>query len=59
MLAMTDGVYKYVGMHSILKANWDHDGAELMKGLRQRAGLARTGALQDDFTLIILEDLGA
>jgi PPM family protein phosphatase len=53
VLAMTDGVWKYAGWDAVHQAA---AGAadDLIRPLRQRAGLPGSGALQDDFTLVVL-----
>ncbi|HKI31904.1 MAG TPA: protein phosphatase 2C domain-containing protein [Gemmataceae bacterium] len=53
-LAMTDGVWKYAGWDAVLQAAAGPAGEDAIRSLRQRAGLPGTGALQDDFTLVIL-----
>jgi len=53
VLAMTDGVWKYAGwdaVHQVAARMPDDPVAPL----RERAGLPRTRALQDDFTLAVL-----
>jgi hypothetical protein len=52
-LAMTDGVWKFVGWDAILRVA--AGGADdIVRSLRQGAGLPGGGALQDDFTLVVL-----
>ena len=53
-LAMTDGVWKYVGWDTLLQAAAGAPPEEMLRSLRQRAGLPGSGTLQDDFTVIIL-----
>jgi len=48
-------VWKYAGWDAIYQAM--ASGADdLVRPLRERAGLRGTGALQDDFTLVVLRD---
>lgn len=51
VLAMSDGVWKYVGWERIAKAAAQMSGEHLVALLLQHAGL-RGGGLQDDFTLV-------
>jgi hypothetical protein len=53
-LAMTDGVWKYVGWDCVAQASALADGREIIPFLRERAALPATGRLQDDFTMIVL-----
>jgi hypothetical protein len=53
VLAMTDGVWKYAGWDSILSASSDSTGEEIIRSLRVKAAVPRTGQLQDDFTLVV------
>jgi hypothetical protein len=55
VLAMTDGVWKYVGWENILKEIVDRSGEEIIDSLRERARLPRTGQFQDDFTLLVFQ----
>lgn len=57
VLAMTDGVWKYVGLSTVLQIAQEKKGRDLIAEVRNRAGLKKTGALQDDFTLIVLEGI--
>lgn len=54
VLAMTDGVWKYAGWDATHQAAATAQGDDVIRLLRERAGLPRTGALQDDFTLVVL-----
>jgi hypothetical protein len=54
LLAMTDGVWKYSGWDAVLQAPAGAAGEDVVQALRQRAALPGSGALQDDFTLVIL-----
>jgi hypothetical protein len=53
-VAMTDGVWKYAGWDAVLQAAAGAAGGDVIPSLRQRAALPGSGALQDDFTLVIL-----
>jgi serine/threonine protein phosphatase PrpC len=55
VLAMTDGVWKYVGREVIWDLLRTHRGPALLEALLARARLPRTGGLQDDFTAVVLE----
>lgn len=55
VLAMSDGVWKYAGWDAVYQAAAGGT-ADLVGPLRQRAGLPGSGALQDDFTLVVLRD---
>jgi hypothetical protein len=55
-LAMTDGVWKYAGWDAVLQAAAAATGADVIQSLRQRVALPGSGALQDDFTLVVLRD---
>lgn len=57
VLAMTDGVWKYVGWERILKVLCERTGRLILEELRQRACLPRTGELQDDFTAVLIGEL--
>jgi len=56
VLTMSDGVWKYAGWDSILKIGPQTQGEEIIASLRRSAGLPRSGGLQDDFTLVVLQD---
>jgi hypothetical protein len=56
ILAMSDGVWKYVGLEGVRELAACHRGGELLGALRQRAGLPGSGKLQDDFTVLTLEE---
>ena len=55
-LAMTDGVWKYAGWDAVGRAAAGATGEDAIRELRQRAALPATGAQQDDFTLVVLQD---
>lgn len=57
-LALSDGVWKYVGWDAVLQAAARAAGEDVIKSLRQRAALPGSGALQDDFTLVVLRGEG-
>jgi hypothetical protein len=56
MLAMSDGVWKYVGWDRVMQAASGLCGNELVTALRKQAGLPGSGRLQDDFTLVALQE---
>ena len=58
LLSMTDGVWKYVGWDAALQAAASPAEQDVIPPLRQRAGLPSSGALQDDFTLVVLRRPG-
>jgi serine/threonine protein phosphatase PrpC len=55
VLAMSDGVWKYVGQDGVRGALRRHRGRELLDALVARARLPRSGGLQDDFTAVVLQ----
>jgi hypothetical protein len=55
VLAMTDGVWKYAGWEAIATCVAQNPGAEVARAIRSRAALLRTGALQDDFTVVLFQ----
>jgi len=54
-LVMTDGVWKYAGWDAVAQAATGGAGEDVIRALRQRAALPASGALQDDFTLVVLQ----
>jgi hypothetical protein len=56
VLALSDGVWKYVGWNRVADAASRLSGKELMDLLRKQAGLPGSGRLQDDFTLVAIQD---
>jgi PPM family protein phosphatase len=54
VLAMSDGVWKYVGLESLLRLDIRTIGEETITSLRRQAQLPASGRLQDDFTLVVL-----
>lgn len=55
VLAMTDGVWKYAGWDCILAASTLASGEDILRTLREKVALPRTGQLQDDFTLAVFQ----
>jgi PPM family protein phosphatase len=55
VLAMSDGVWKYVGHDGVRDALRESRGQALLDALLNRARLPRSGGLQDDFTALIVE----
>jgi hypothetical protein len=57
LLAMSDGVWKYATWESVFEAAALEDGRGIISFVRKRAALAKTGQLQDDFTLVVLRSM--
>jgi len=55
ILAMTDGVWKYVGWQRVRELARELGGKELLAALQSAARLPRSGEFQDDFTVVLLE----
>jgi serine/threonine protein phosphatase PrpC len=55
ILAMSDGVWRYARWDKIKEAAKELRGQELIDAIKQAATLARSGKLQDDFTLVVLQ----
>jgi serine/threonine protein phosphatase PrpC len=53
LLAMTDGVWKYAGMDTVLKVETRRNGDEIIEELMNSAKLIGSGAFQDDFTIVV------
>jgi len=58
VLAMSDGVWKYVGWERIVQAAGECRGERLVETLKGLARLPRSGQFQDDFTLVVFEEGG-
>ena len=58
LLAMTDGVWKYVGWERATAATRQDLGSEVVAELQQSARLRGSGFFQDDFTVVLLEEVG-
>jgi serine/threonine protein phosphatase PrpC len=56
VLAMTDGVWKFVGWDEVTRIASENRSELMVDLLRERAGLRRGGGLQDDFTVVVLLD---
>lgn len=56
VLAMTDGVWKYVGWEKVVAIAIEGHGQGTINALLDRARLPRTGGLQDDFSIVLVED---
>jgi PPM family protein phosphatase len=56
VLVMSDGVWKYVGWDRLREMARRHRGQALVDELQQAARLSGSGKLQDDFTLIVIQD---
>lgn len=55
ILAMTDGVWKYVGWSRVHELAKTLAGEDLSAALQAAARLPRSGQFQDDFTLVLVE----
>jgi hypothetical protein len=55
ILAMTDGVWKYVGWPRVRELATRLGGEELIEALKAAARLPGSGQFQDDFTVVLLE----
>jgi serine/threonine protein phosphatase PrpC len=55
VLAMSDGVWKYVGSERVAELVRTHRGQDLLEALQAQARLPGSGALQDDFTAVVLQ----
>jgi hypothetical protein len=56
VLTMSDGVWKYSRWEKIKEAGSKLHGRKLADELLNSARLARTGKLQDDFTMVVLQN---
>jgi hypothetical protein len=59
LLTMSDGVWKYSGWESIFGLDPRQPGHVLCRTLLERACLPDSLALQDDFTLVVIQEDGA
>ncbi len=55
LVAMTDGVWKYVGWERVREIAADRHGSAMIQALAEAAKLPRTGQFQDDFTVVLIE----
>jgi PPM family protein phosphatase len=55
VLLCSDGVWKYTGWEALYSLDPRQPGEEIVASLRRRAALPRTGELQDDFTMVLLQ----
>lgn len=55
LLAITDGVWKYVGWEHLIAVAQREQGAALLSKLQRAARLPGSGKFQDDFTIVLLE----
>lgn len=58
VLAMSDGVWKYTGLDTVIELAGTRRGREMIDAIRDRARLPGSGRLQDDFTLVAFVDEG-
>ncbi len=56
VLALSDGLWKCAGWDRIADAASHLSGDDLINCLRKNAGLPASGLLQDDFTLVVVQD---
>jgi serine/threonine protein phosphatase PrpC len=56
VLAMSDGVWKYIGWERLVQTAASSHGEHLVETLIAFARLPRSGQFQDDFTLVVLEE---
>jgi serine/threonine protein phosphatase PrpC len=57
LLAMSDGVWKYVGWDEVIEVARRERGAALVAALQRSARLPGSGQFQDDFTVVVLEGM--
>ncbi len=57
LLAMSDGVWKYVGWDRVIEVARRERGAALVAALQRSARLPGSGQFQDDFTVVVLEGM--
>jgi len=55
VLAMSDGVWKYVGCERVAELVRTHRGQDLLEALQAQARLPGSGMFQDDFTAVVLQ----
>lgn len=55
LVAMTDGVWKYVGWERVREIAVAKHGSAMTEALAEAAKLPRTGQFQDDFTVVLIE----
>jgi len=56
LVLVTDGVWKYTGVDPIVDTMQTTGGKMLIETLSAAARLPRTGGLQDDFTIVVVEN---
>lgn len=56
VLAMSDGVWKYVGWDRLVQAATETRGESLVETLKQAARSPRSGQFPDDFTVVVFEE---
>lgn len=54
LLAMSDGVWKYVGWEHLVKVSRREVGPHLIRSMQDHARLPGSGQFQDDFTLVVI-----
>jgi serine/threonine protein phosphatase PrpC len=55
VLAMSDGVWKYVGLDQVIRSASTLEGEALVDDLRERARIRPGKGFQDDFTVVVLQ----
>ena len=55
VLAMSDGVWKYVGWERLVRAAAEFRGEECVSQLQRAARLPGSGRIPDDFTVVVFE----
>jgi serine/threonine protein phosphatase PrpC len=59
VLAMSDGVWKYVGWQRVVEVASHERGQGMLEALQQLARLPGSGQFPDDFTVVLLEESAA
>src|SRR5262249_35777698 len=57
VLAMTDGVWKYAGWDAVARITPRQNGRDVIEELQRRARLPGSGRFQDDFTVVVLQEM--
>ena len=58
VMAMSDGVWKYAGWDNVVKIATEMRGEEIIPSIRDCAKLQKSGELQDDFTIVVFQNVG-
>jgi hypothetical protein len=54
-MAMSDGVWKYVGLDQVIRSAATLEREALVDDLRERARIRPGRGFQDDFTLVVIQ----